>query len=355
QLHIFGDKVRARTTALEAGLPVIPGTDGPIHSVEEARAFGNEHGYPIIIKASLGGGGRGMRVVHEESELEESYERAKSDARADFGNDEVYVEKLIEKPKHIEIQILGDAHGHVIHLYDRDCSVQRRHQKVIEVAPSISLPEKLRSELCEAAVQLMKFVNYENAGTVEFLVTEDDFYFIEVNPRVQVEHTITEMITGIDIVQSQIKIAENYSLHDETLNIPAQEDIQMNGYAIQSRVTTEDPLNDFMPDAGKIMVYRSGGGFGVRLDAGNGFQGAVISPHYDSLLVKVSTWGLSFEQAAQKMVRNLNELRIRGLKTNIPFLQNVVLHGKFTTGKYDTTFIDQTPELFIFPKRKNRG
>lgn len=355
QLHIFGDKVRARTTALEAGLPVIPGTDGPIHSVEEARAFGNEHGYPIIIKASLGGGGRGMRVVHEESELEESYERAKSEARAAFGNDEVYVEKLIEKPKHIEIQILGDAHGHVIHLYDRDCSVQRRHQKVIEVAPSISLPEKLRSELCEAAVQLMKFVNYENAGTVEFLVTEDDFYFIEVNPRVQVEHTITEMITGIDIVQSQIKIAENYSLHDETLNIPAQEDIQMNGYAIQTRVTTEDPLNDFMPDAGKIMVYRSGGGFGVRLDAGNGFQGAVISPHYDSLLVKVSTWGLSFDQAAQKMIRNLKELRIRGLKTNVPFLQNVVLHDKFTSGSYDTTFIDETPELFIFPKRRNRG
>ena len=355
QLQVFGDKVRARTAAIEAGLRVIPGTDGPIGSVEEAEAFGEEHGYPIIIKASLGGGGRGMRVVQKASELKDSYDRAKSEARAAFGNDEVYVEKLIEHPKHIEVQILGDAHGNIIHLYDRDCSVQRRHQKVIEVAPSISLADELRTDLCEAAVQLMEHVQYENAGTVEFLVTDDTFYFIEVNPRVQVEHTITEMITGIDIVQSQIRIAENYALTDELLNIPAQEDIQMNGFSIQSRVTTEDPLNDFMPDAGKIMVYRSGGGFGVRLDAGNGFQGAVISPHYDSLLVKVSTWALSFEQAAQKMVRNLKELRIRGLKTNIPFLQNVVLHEKFTTGKYDTTFIDQTPELFIFPKRKNRG
>lgn len=355
QLQVFGDKVRARTAAIDAGLRVIPGTDGPIDSVKDAEDFGEKHGYPIIIKASLGGGGRGMRVVQNAAELQDSYDRAKSEARAAFGNDEVYVEKLIERPKHIEIQILGDAHGNIIHLYDRDCSVQRRHQKVIEVAPSISLTDELRTDLCKAAVQLMKHVQYENAGTVEFLVTDNEFYFIEVNPRVQVEHTITEMITGIDIVRSQILLAENYALTDEKLNIPAQENIQMNGFAIQSRVTTEDPLNDFMPDAGKIMVYRSGGGFGVRLDAGNGFQGAVISPHYDSLLVKVSTWALSFEQAAQKMVRNLKELRIRGLKTNIPFLQNVVLHDNFTSGKYDTTFIDQTPELFIFPKRKNRG
>src|SRR5699024_724880 len=215
QLQVFGDKVRARTAAIEAGLRVIPGTDGPIGSVEEAEAFGEEHGYPIIIKASLGGGGRGMRVVQETSELKDSYDRAKSEARAAFGNDEVYVEKLIEHPKHIEVQILGDAHRNIIHLYDRDCSVQRRHQKVIEVAPSISLADELRTDLCEAAVQLMEHVQYENAGTVEFLVTDDTFYFIEVNPRVQVEHTITEMITGIDIVQSQIRIAENYALTDE--------------------------------------------------------------------------------------------------------------------------------------------
>lgn len=354
-LHLFGDKVRARMVAVEAGLQVIPGTDGPVKSIEEVHAFGESFGYPIMIKAALGGGGRGMRIVQTEKDVEEAFARATSEAQSSFGNGEVYVEKRIEQPKHIEVQILGDEHGNIIHLYDRDCSVQRRHQKVIEVAPSLSLSAELRNELCTAAVQLMKHVNYVNAGTVEFLVTDDTFYFIEVNPRIQVEHTITEMITGIDIVQSQLRIAENYSLFDKKLNIPPQGNIQMNGCAIQARVTTEDPARDFMPDVGKIMVYRSGGGFGVRLDAGNGFQGAVISPHYDSLLVKVSTWALSFEQAAQKMIRNLSELRIRGLKTNIPFLYNVVIHETFTNGTYDTTFIDETPELFIFPKQKNRG
>ncbi|HWO95473.1 MAG TPA: pyruvate carboxylase [Bacillus sp. (in: firmicutes)] len=354
-LDMFGDKVKARHQAIAANIPVIPGSDGPISSLEEAKAFGKEHGYPLMIKAALGGGGRGMRIVRSEAGLKESYDRAKSEAKAAFGSDEVYVEKFVENPKHIEVQILGDNEGNIIHLYERDCSVQRRHQKVVEVAPSVSLSESLRQAICEAAVHLMKNVSYINAGTVEFLVADDKFYFIEVNPRVQVEHTITEMITGIDIVQSQILIADGYSLHSHEVGIPAQEDIMVHGYAIQSRVTTEDPQNNFMPDTGKIMAYRSGGGFGVRLDTGNSFQGAVITPYYDSLLVKVTTWALTFEQAAAKMVRNLREFRIRGIKTNIPFLENVVKHQNFLTGNYDTSFIDSSPELFVFPKRKDRG
>ncbi|MBB3868024.1 pyruvate carboxylase [Parageobacillus toebii NBRC 107807] len=354
-LDMFGDKVKARHQAELAGIPVIPGSDGPVHSLEEVVRFAETYGYPIIIKAALGGGGRGMRIVRSKSEVKEAYERAKSEAKAAFGSDDVYVEKLIERPKHIEVQILGDYEGNIVHLYERDCSVQRRHQKVVEVAPSVSLSDELRQRICEAAVKLMKNVGYVNAGTVEFLVSGNDFYFIEVNPRIQVEHTITEMITGIDIVQSQILIADGYSLHSKEVGIPKQEDIRINGYAIQSRVTTEDPLNNFMPDTGKIMAYRSGGGFGVRLDAGNGFQGAVITPYYDSLLVKVSTWALTFEQAARKMLRNLREFRIRGIKTNIPFLENVVQHPKFLSGEYDTSFIDTAPELFVFPRRKDRG
>ncbi|MEW5322526.1 pyruvate carboxylase [Geobacillus thermoleovorans] len=354
-LDMFGDKVKARHAAMKAGIPVIPGSDGPVGGLEDVVRFAETHGYPIIIKAALGGGGRGMRIVRSKSEVKEAFERAKSEAKAAFGSDDVYVEKLIEKPKHIEVQILGDHEGNIVHLYERDCSVQRRHQKVVEVAPSVSLSDELRERICEAAVRLMKSVNYVNAGTVEFLVSGDEFYFIEVNPRIQVEHTITEMITGIDIVQSQILIADGFSLHSPEVGIPKQEDIRINGYAIQSRVTTEDPLNNFMPDTGKIMAYRSGGGFGVRLDAGNGFQGAVITPYYDSLLVKVSTWALTFEQAARKMLRNLREFRIRGIKTNIPFLENVVQHPKFLSGEYDTSFIDTTPELFVFPRRKDRG
>lgn len=354
-LSMFGDKVKAREQAVNAGLPVIPGSDGPVQTLDEVVEFGENHGYPIIIKASLGGGGRGMRIVRNEKSVKEAYERAKSEAKAAFGNDEIYVEKLIENPKHIEVQIIGDQHGNIVHLYERDCSVQRRHQKVVEVAPSLSLSEELRHEICDAAVRLMKNVNYINAGTVEFLVTNNEFYFIEVNPRVQVEHTITEMITGIDIVQTQVRIAQGYEINSKTVGIPPQDEIRTNGYAIQSRITTEDPLNNFMPDTGKIMAYRSGGGFGVRLDAGNAYQGAVISPYYDSLLVKVSTHALTFEQAAHKMVRNLKEFRIRGIKTNIHFLENVIMHENFLSGEYDTTFIDHTPELFVFPKRKDRG
>ena len=352
-LDIFGDKIKARQAAERANIPVIPGK--PLNNLEDIVQFGKTYGFPLIIKAALGGGGRGMRIVRHLEEVKEAFERATSEAKTSFGSDQVYVEKFIENPKHIEVQILGDQYGNIVHLFERDCSVQRRHQKVVEVAPSVSLSESLREKICQAAVRLMKNENYVNAGTVEFLVSGEDFYFIEVNPRIQVEHTITELITGIDIVQSQILIAEGHQLHSGVVGIPTQEKIITHGYAIQSRVTTEDPLNQFMPDTGKIMAYRSGGGFGVRLDAGNGFQGAVITPYYDSLLVKVSTWALTFEQAVSKMIRNLREFRIRGIKTNIPFLENVMKHPKFQSGEYDTSFIDTTPELFIFPESKDRG
>ncbi|WP_462409148.1 pyruvate carboxylase [Neobacillus sp. Marseille-QA0830] len=354
-LDMFGDKVKARKQAQLAGIQVIPGSDGPVNSLTEVIEFAEKHEYPIIIKASLGGGGRGMRIVNSREEVSEAFDRAKSEAKAAFGNDEVYLEKLIEKPKHIEVQIIGDKQGNIVHLYDRDCSVQRRHQKVVEVAPSTAISEGLRKQICDAAVKLMRNVNYLNAGTVEFLVSGENFYFIEVNPRVQVEHTVTEMVTGIDIVQTQILVSEGHELHSPIVGIPQQEKIQLNGFAIQSRVTTEDPLNNFMPDTGRIAAYRSGGGFGVRLDAGNSFMGAVITPYYDSLLVKLTTWALTFEHAAAKMVRNLQEFRIRGIKTNIPFLENVVKHEKFLNGEYDTSFIDTTPELFIFPASKDRG
>lgn len=354
-LDMFGDKVKAREQAVLADIPVIPGSGGPVDSINDVLAFGEKHEYPIMIKAALGGGGRGMRVVHSADEAQEAYDRAKSEAKAAFGSDEVYVEKYVDRPKHIEVQILGDKNGNIVHLYERDCSIQRRHQKVVEIAPSNSLSDELRQDICNAAVKLMKNVDYLNAGTVEFLVSGDKFYFIEVNPRVQVEHTITEMVTGIDIVHAQILIADGHDLHDDVLQIPAQKDIPLFGYAIQSRITTEDPQNNFMPDTGKLTVYRSSGGFGVRLDAGNGFQGAVISPHYDSLLVKLSTWGNTFKEAAEKMDRNLQEFRIRGVKTNIPFLENVVRHKNFINGDFNTSFIDTTPELLNYKSARDRG
>jgi pyruvate carboxylase len=355
-LIMFGDKINARKQAAVADIPMIPGTDGPVENLNEVRNFAARYGFPIIIKAAMGGGGRGMRIVRSAESLEEAYNRARSEAKTSFGSDEVYVEKLLEHTKHIEVQILGDQQGNVVHLFERDCSVQRRHQKVVEIAPSISLTEATRHAICDAAVQLMKSVGYVSAGTVEFLVTPDEkFFFIEVNPRIQVEHTITEMITGIDIVQSQLYIAQGYGLHSEEVGIPSQDKIMCNGHAIQCRVTTEDPANNFMPDTGKIAVYRSSGGFGVRLDAGNAYAGSVITPFYDSLLVKVSTSGLTHRSAISKMLRCLREFRIRGLKTNIAFLENVVSHDKFLNGTYDTTFIDSSPELFVFPKKQDRG
>lgn len=357
QLHhldIFGDKIKAKEAALKAGLQTIPGTDGPVKDLSEVKDFGDQHGYPIIIKAALGGGGRGMRVVHDSSELEESFQRAQSEAKAAFGSGEVYVERYIQDPKHIEVQILGDQHGNIVHLYERDCSVQRRHQKVVEVAPCVSISEELREEMCQSAVQLMEHVGYENAGTVEFLLENNRYYFIEVNPRVQVEHTISEMITGVDIVQAQILIAQGLDLHKD-IHIPHQADMPLMGAAIQCRITTEDPLNNFLPDTGKINTYRSPGGFGIRLDAGNGFQGTVVTPFFDSLLVKACVQASTFELAAQKMMRSLKEFRIRGVKTNIPFMQNVIAHKEFLSGDAKTTFIDSTPELYQFSTVRDRG
>lgn len=353
-LDIFGDKIKAKDAAVNAGIQSIPGSDGPVDSVDEVLQFAKDYGYPIMIKAALGGGGRGMRVAFDDAQALEGYNRAKSEAKAAFGSDEVYVEKYIADPKHIEVQILGDMHGNVVHLFERDCSVQRRHQKVVEVAPCVSLSTELREKICGAAVQLMKHVGYVNAGTVEFLVSGDDFYFIEVNPRVQVEHTITELITDIDIVTSQILIAQGKDLHKD-IHIPQQENIYLKGAAIQCRITTEDPLNNFMPDTGKIDTYRSPGGFGVRLDVGNAYAGAIVTPYFDSLLVKVCTHGATFQAAIQKMQRCLKEFRIRGVKTNIPFMQNVIHNKVFQSGNAKTTFIDNTPSLFEFSSTRDRG
>lgn len=353
-LDIFGDKIKAKEAAVKAGIQSIPGSDGPVDSVDEVLDFAKDYGYPIMIKAALGGGGRGMRVAFDDAQALEGYNRAKSEAKAAFGSDEVYVEKYIADPKHIEVQILGDTHGNVVHLFERDCSVQRRHQKVVEVAPCVSLSTELREKICGAAVQLMKHVGYVNAGTVEFLVSGDDFYFIEVNPRVQVEHTITELITDIDIVTSQLLIAQGKDLHKD-IHIPQQENIYLKGAAIQCRITTEDPLNNFMPDTGKIDTYRSPGGFGVRLDVGNAYAGAIVTPYFDSLLVKVCTHGATFQAAVQKMQRCLKEFRIRGVKTNIPFMQNVIHNEVFQSGNAKTTFIDNTPSLFEFSSTRDRG
>lgn len=352
QLRIFGDKVTAKQIATKSGLHTIPGTTDPVTSLNEVAELARKFGYPIMLKAALGGGGRGMRIVHNEKELETNYNRAKSEAKQAFGSDELYVEKYLDHPKHIEVQILADQHGHVMHLFERDCSVQRRHQKVIEFAPSLTLSEQRRQEICNAAVELMKSVDYQNAGTVEFLVTDSDFYFIEVNPRVQVEHTVTEMITDIDIVQTQIKIAAGQDLFSE-IGLPRQEELTMHGSAIQCRITTEDPENNFLPDTGKIETYRSPGGFGVRLDGGNAYAGATVTPFFDSLLVRACVQARTFKDAVKKMTRVLNEFQIRGVKTNIGFMLKVLAHPIFYTGQAHTTFIDDTKELFIPEKELN--
>jgi pyruvate carboxylase len=352
----LGDKVAGRKAAMAAGVQVVPGTEEPIGKEEEALRFAKENGYPIIIKASAGGGGRGMRVAHNKKELLEGLASASSEARASFGNAAVFLERYIENPKHIEVQVLGDNYGNLVHFFDRDCSVQRRHQKVVEFAPSLSLTQSQRQELCTAALKIAGQVKYRNAGTVEFLVDgEGNHYFIEMNPRIQVEHTVTEMITGRNLVQCQILVAEGHKLSDPAINIPSQSSIDMRGYAIQCRITTEDPANNFAPDFGTLTTYRSAAGCGVRLDAGNAFTGSKITPHYDSLLVKVSSWGLSFVEAANIMNRSLQEFRVRGVKTNIGFLENVVTHPVFLKGKCDTSFIEKHPELLRFREKKDRA
>ncbi|CAG8601444.1 1335_t:CDS:10, partial [Ambispora gerdemannii] len=349
----MGDKTKARQIAIECGVPVVPGTPGPISTLAEADAFIAEYGFPVIIKAAMGGGGRGMRVVREKATLADSFERAKSEALSAFGDGTVFLERFLDKPRHIEVQLLADNAGNVIHLFERDCSVQRRHQKVVEVAPAMELETLVRNAILDDAIKLAKAVGYRNAGTAEFLLDQKNrHYFIEINPRIQVEHTITEEITGIDIVAAQIQIAAGATLSQLSLS---QQRIQIRGCAIQCRVTTEDPSQNFQPDTGKIEVYRSSGGNGVRLDGGAGYAGAVISPHYDSLLVKVTVRGSNYEVARRKMFRTLVEFRIRGVKTNIPFLQRLLTHEVFNSGKTWTTFIDDTPDLFKLVGSKNRA
>ncbi|KAI2629876.1 pyruvate carboxylase [Hypoxylon sp. NC1633] len=349
----LGDKVSARKLAIAANVPVVPGTKGAVATFEEVKEFTDEYGFPIIIKAAFGGGGRGMRVVREQSTLQESFERATSEAKTAFGNGTVFVERFLDKPKHIEVQLLGDNHGNIVHLYERDCSVQRRHQKVVEIAPAKDLPAETRDAILADAVKLAKSVNYRNAGTAEFLVDQQNrYYFIEINPRIQVEHTITEEITGIDVVAAQIQIAAGASLQQLGLT---QDRISTRGFAIQCRITTEDPAKQFQPDTGKIEVYRSAGGNGVRLDGGNGFAGAVITPHYDSMLVKCTCHGSTYEIARRKILRSLIEFRIRGVKTNIPFLASLLTHPTFIDGNCWTTFIDDTPQLFDLVGSQNRA
>jgi pyruvate carboxylase len=346
----LGDKVSARELAMKCDVPVVPGTPGPVEKFEEVKSFTDEFGFPIIIKAAFGGG---MRVVWKQEDLKDSFERATSEAKSAFGNGTVFVERFLHKPKHIEVQLLGDSHGNVVHLFERDCSVQRRHQKVVELAPAKDLPVETRDAILADAVKLAKSVNYRNAGTAEFLVDQENrYYFIEINPRIQVEHTITEEITGIDIVAAQIQIAAGASLEQLGLT---QDRITTRGFAIQCRITTEDPSQAFKPDTGKIEVYRSAGGNGVRLDGGNGFAGAVITPHYDSMLVKCTCLGSTYEIARRKMLRALVEFRIRGVKTNIPFLASLLTHPTFIQSNCWTTFIDDTPELFKLIGSQNRA
>ncbi len=357
-LEALGDKTAARRLAKSAGVPVVPGTADPVDPNDKrAGTIADEIGFPLIVKAALGGGGRGMRVVDSPADFTSKLEEASQEAAAAFGNNSVFLERYIRRAKHIEIQIIGDTQGNILHLYERDCSVQRRHQKVVEVAPAIGLPDKIRAALAEAAVSLARATNYYNAGTVEFLVDADthEWFFIEVNPRVQVEHTVTEMITGIDIVRTQIQVAQGLNLHDPEVGLPQQSEIPLHGTALQCRVTTEDAANNFVPDYGKIRTYRSPAGFGIRLDGGSAYNGAVISPYYDSLLVKVTSWGTNFKQACQRMDRALREFRIRGVKTNIPFLENVVNDSAFQSGEATTSFLDDTPQLFEFEPRRDRA
>jgi pyruvate carboxylase len=356
-LELLGDKTEARRLAQRAGLPVIPGTERPIGSLAEAGKAASRIGFPLIIKAAFGGGGRGMRVVEKAADLGPLLEEAQQEAAAAFGNGAVFLERFIRRPRHIEVQVLGDRHGNMLHLYERDCSVQRRHQKVVEVAPAVHLSAGVRQAITEAAVQLARQAGYYNAGTVEFLVDSDsgEWFFIEVNPRIQVEHTVTEMVTGIDLVRAQIQIAQGHELHGAEMGLPEQEKIQLHGYALQCRITTEDPANSFLPDYGKIHTYRSPAGFGIRLDGASAYGGAVITPYYDSLLVKITAWGIEFRHACQRMDRALREFRIRGVKTNIPFLENVVNHSAFQSGSVTTQFIDETPALFKFSVRKDRA
>jgi pyruvate carboxylase len=356
-LEMLGDKTAARRLAQQAGVPVVPGTEKAVSNPKQAEKIAAGIGFPLIVKAAFGGGGRGMRVVEKAADFVGKLEEARREAKAAFGNDAVFLERFVRRARHVEVQILGDRHGHILHLYERDCSVQRRHQKVVEVAPAVGLDAGIRAALAEAAVKLARAAGYFNAGTVEFLVDADsgEWYFIEVNPRIQVEHTVTEMVTGIDLVRSQIQVAQGLDLHGPEMNLPLQDSIPLYGYALQCRITTEDPANGFVPDYGKLSTYRSPAGFGIRLDGGSAYSGAVITPYYDSLLVKTTAWGREFAHACQRMDRSLREFRVRGVKTNIPFLENVVNHADFQSGRVTTRWLEETPALFKFEVKKDRA
>jgi pyruvate carboxylase len=353
----LADKIIARGIAQGAGVPVLAGSDAPLRDIATARALAKKMGYPVIIKASMGGGGRGMRVVRAPDAFEDAFEQARREAGAAFGVPDVFLEKYLLRARHIEVQLVGDQHGKLVHLFERDCSLQRRHQKIIEIAPALNLEFEIRQRIANAALAVGNAVHLDNAGTVEFLVDADsgNFFFIEVNPRIQVEHTVTEEVTGYDLVKTQILVAQGRPLGDPELGMGKQEDIQVHGHALQCRVTTEDPANHFLPDYGRLTNYRSASGMGIRLDAGTAFSGTVITPYYDSLLVKVTAHGLRFVDAARRMERSLQEFRVRGVKTNIPFLINLVTHPEFLAGRFTTRFIDETPALFEFPQRHDRA
>lgn len=355
-MNAMGDKISSKQNAIAAKVPIIPGVDHAMKSAEEAMQVAKEVGYPVMLKASNGGGGRGMRIVDNEADMAKEFKEAVDESKKAFGDDQVFIEKYLRGPKHIEVQVLADNYGNVVHLFDRDCSVQRRHQKVVEYAPAFSVPEKTRQIIFDSAIRLCKEVGYRNAGTCEFLVDRDgNPYFIEMNPRIQVEHTVTELVTGVDIVKSQILVAQGYALDSEEIAIPSQKSVVCNGYAIQTRVTSEDPANNFMPDTGKITAYHSGSGSGIRLDGGNIYTGAEISPYYDSLLVKICSFDRTFKGAIEKSLRALREMRIRGIKTNQPFLINVVNNETFKKGECYTTFIEETPELFNLSQQQDRA
>ena len=352
----MGDKLAAKQIAIGCEVPIVPGCTEPLRDGDEALEKAVSFGFPVILKAAGGGGGRGMRRCDTPEEVKPAFELVKSEAKKAFGNDDIFIEKFIVEPKHIEVQILGDQYGNVMHLGERDCSLQRRYQKVVEVAPAWSVPEETREKLRADAVKIAKSVGYVSAGTVEFLVDAyGNHYFIEMNPRIQVEHTVTEMVTGIDLVRAQILIAEGYPLSCPDIGLTCQEDLHINGYAIQCRVTTEDPQNNFAPDNGRITMYRSGGGFGVRLDGGNAATGTVISPYYDSLLVKVTAWDNTFPGVCRRAARAIGEVHVRGVKTNIPFLSNILHHPTFLQGKCHTKFIDDSPELFDITDSRDRA
>ncbi|MBQ0037891.1 MAG: pyruvate carboxylase [Clostridiales bacterium] len=353
----MGDKLAAKATAIACGVPIVPGSTEPLQSADEAVEKAVSYGFPIILKAAAGGGGRGMRRCDNEMEVRTNFELVKNEARKAFGNEDIFIEKFLVQPKHIEVQILADEHGHIYHLGERDCSLQRRYQKVVEYAPAWSVPKKTIDALRLDAVKIARQVGYQNAGTVEFLVDKatGNHYFIEMNPRIQVEHTVTEMVTGIDLVRAQILVAEGHTLDHPQIALKSQDDLTIRGYAIQCRVTTEDPANNFAPDTGKITAYRSGGGFGVRLDGGNASVGSVISPYYDSLLVKVTSFDNTFEGVCKKAVRAINEVHVRGVKTNIPFVTKILTHPQFRAGQCHTKFIDDTPELFDLSSSRDRA